>query len=148
MSLRQRTAPCSCRKLKYDGKKLAWSAVMFVVLSGRSRDNSRSPLTVLVRWVAYKGGLCFNASRRVARLAGAPSFHVNRPLIWTKSGHACRSTSAKFGHYFAFRKVFLPSSWMKLYSYWTSCPASFIWLPLFVNFRNKQWTTTRWFLHI
>ena len=28
-----------------------------------------------------KGGLCFNPSRRVARLAGAPSFHVNRPLV-------------------------------------------------------------------
>ena len=24
---------------------------------------------------------CFNSSRRVARLAGAPSFHVNRPLV-------------------------------------------------------------------
>ena len=53
---------------------------MFVVLSGRSRDNSCSPLTVPVRWVACKGGLCFNPSRRLARLAGAPSFHVNRPL--------------------------------------------------------------------
>ena len=53
---------------------------MFVVLSGRSRDNSRSPLTVPVRWVACKGGLCFNPFRCVARLAGAPSFHVNRPL--------------------------------------------------------------------
>ena len=31
-------------------------------------------------------------------------------IICTKSGHACRSTSAKFGHLFAFRKVFLPSS--------------------------------------
>ena len=27
-----------------------------------------------------KGGLCFNLSSRVARLAGAPSLHVNRPL--------------------------------------------------------------------
>ena len=38
--------PCPFRKLKEDGKKFPWSAVMFVVLSGRSRDNSRSPLTV------------------------------------------------------------------------------------------------------
>ena len=53
---------------------------MFVVLSDRSRDTSRSPLTVPVRWVACKGGLCFNPSSRVARLAGAPSLHVNRPL--------------------------------------------------------------------
>ena len=43
---------------------------------------SGRPLTVPVRRVACKGGLalCFNPSRRVARLAGAPSFHVNRPL--------------------------------------------------------------------
>ena len=39
-----------------------------------------SPLTVPVRWVACKGGLCFNPSSRVARLAGAPSLPVNRPL--------------------------------------------------------------------
>ena len=56
-------------------------------------------------------------------------------IIWTKSSHACRSTSAKFGHFFAFRKVFLPPLWMKLYSYWTFFHASLIWLPLFVNFR-------------
>ena len=62
-------------------KKFPLSAVMFIVLSGRSRDNSRSPLTVPVRWVACKGRLCFNPSRRVAQLAGAPSFHVNRPLL-------------------------------------------------------------------
>ena len=80
-SLRQRTGPCSCRKLKYDGKKFPWSAVVLVVLSGHSRDNSSNPLTVPVRWVACKGGLCFNPSGRVARLAGAPSFHVNRPLL-------------------------------------------------------------------
>ena len=53
---------------------------MFLVLSSRSKDNSRSPLTVPVRRVACKGGLCFNPSSRVARLAGAPSLHVNRPL--------------------------------------------------------------------
>ena len=40
----QRTGPCPCRKLKEDGKKFPWSAVMFVVLSGRAKDNSRSPL--------------------------------------------------------------------------------------------------------
>ena len=61
-------------------KKFPWSAVMFVVLSDCSSDNSRSPLTVLVRWVAYKGGLCFNLSSQVALLAGAPSLYVNRPL--------------------------------------------------------------------
>ena len=70
------------------------------------------------------------------------SWFYRRPLIsmkniiWTKSGHACRSTSGKFGPFFAFRKVFLPPLWMKLYSYWTFCHASLIWLPLFVNFRN------------
>ena len=53
---------------------------MFVVLSGHSRDNSRSPLTVLVRWIACKGRLSFNPSNRVALLAGAPSLHVNRSL--------------------------------------------------------------------
>ena len=57
-----------------------WSAVKFVVFSGRSRNNSRNPLTVPARWVACKGGLCFNPSSRVAQLAGAPSLHVNRPL--------------------------------------------------------------------
>ena len=41
--------PVLCRKLKYDGKKFRRSAVMFVVLSGRSIDNSRSPLTVPLR---------------------------------------------------------------------------------------------------
>ena len=51
---------------------------MFVVLSGRSKDNSRSPLTVPVRCVACKGGLCFNPSSRIAQLAGALSLHVNR----------------------------------------------------------------------
>ena len=35
-------------------------AVMLVALSGRSRDNSPSPLTVPIRRVACKGGLCFN----------------------------------------------------------------------------------------
>ena len=49
------------------------------------------------------------------------SFRINvKNIIWTKNGHACRSTSAKIGHFFAF----LPSSWMKLYSYWTSCHVS------------------------
>ena len=40
------------------------SAILFVVLSGRS-----------------KGGLCFNPPSRVARLAGAPCLHVNRVLV-------------------------------------------------------------------
>ena len=57
-----------------------WSAILFVVLSDRSKDSPRSPLTVPVRWVACKGGLCLNPPSRVARLAGAPSLHVNRPL--------------------------------------------------------------------
>ena len=77
---RAENRPVFVQQLKYDGKKFPWSAVMFVVLSGCSRDNSRSALTVPVRWVACKGGLCFNPSRRVARLAGAPSFQVNRLL--------------------------------------------------------------------
>ena len=37
-------------------------------------------LTIPVRWAACKGGLCFKDSRWVARLAGVPSLHVNRPL--------------------------------------------------------------------
>ena len=53
---------------------------MFVVLGGRSKHNSRSPLTLPVRLAACKGGLCFNPSSRVALLAGVPSLHVNRPL--------------------------------------------------------------------
>ena len=61
-------------------EKFPWSAVLFVVLSGRSEDSPCSPLTVMVRWVACKGGLCVKPSSRVARLAGAPSLRVNRPL--------------------------------------------------------------------
>ena len=69
---------------------------MFVVLSGRSRDNSSSPLTVPVRWVACKGGLCFNPSSRLARLVGAPSLHLNRPLNnYTASCTYGSSVSAK-----------------------------------------------------
>ena len=48
---------------------------------GRSKDNLRSPLTVPVRCVACKGGLCFNPTSRVARLAGASLLHVNRPSV-------------------------------------------------------------------
>ena len=65
----QRRGPCPCRKLKEDGKKFPWSAVMFVMLSGRAKGNSRRPFTVPVRWVACKGrGLCFNPSSQVAWL--------------------------------------------------------------------------------
>ena len=44
----QIAGPCPCRKLK-DGETFPWSAVLFVVLSGRSKDNQRSPLIVPVR---------------------------------------------------------------------------------------------------
>ena len=83
MSLRQRTGSCPGRKLKETEKKFLLSAILFVVLSGLSKDSLRSPLTVPVRWVACKGGLCFNPSSLVARLARAPSLHVKRPLIST-----------------------------------------------------------------
>ena len=56
----------------------------FVVLRGRSKDNSRSPLTA---------GLCFNPSSRVARLAGVPSHHINRPLnIECATGYFLRTS--------------------------------------------------------
>ena len=44
--------------IKLAAKKFLWSAILFVVLSGRSKDNPRSPPTVLVRRVACKGWLC------------------------------------------------------------------------------------------
>ena len=69
-------------------------------------------------------------------------------IIWTKSGHACRSTFAKFGHFFAFKKVCLPPLWMKLYSYWTFCHASLIDLfrlyILFSQYRSCDDTQEIW----
>ena len=44
-------------------------------------------LAVPVRWVACKGGLCFNPSSRVALLAVAPSLHVNRPFTCPRNVH-------------------------------------------------------------
>ena len=80
VSGREQARPMPMQEAEIDGKKFPSSAVIFVVLSGHSKDNSRSPLTVLVRRVACKGGLCFTPSSRVAWLARAPSLHVNRPL--------------------------------------------------------------------
>ena len=71
--------PVPVQEAEIRWKKGSLVGRLFVVLSGRSKDNSRSPLTVPVRWVACKGELCFNHSSWVAWLAGAPSFHVNRP---------------------------------------------------------------------
>ena len=51
--------PVSVQEAEIRWKKFLWSAIMFVVLSGRSTDSSRSPLTVPVRCVACKGGLCY-----------------------------------------------------------------------------------------
>ena len=64
-----------CRLIRWE--KVSLVAVMLVVLSSRSKHNSRSPLTVPVGCVACKGGLCLNPSSRVARLAGAPFPHVS-----------------------------------------------------------------------
>ena len=74
--------PVPVQEAEITWKKFPWSAVMFVVLRGHSKDSPRSPLTGSVRWVACKGGLCFNPSSRVARLAWPPSLHVNRPFTW------------------------------------------------------------------
>ena len=41
--------PVPVQEAEIRWKKFPWLAVTFVVLSGRSRDNSRSPLTVPVR---------------------------------------------------------------------------------------------------
>ena len=41
--------PVPVQEAKIRWKKVSLSAVMFVVLSGRTRDNSHSPLTVPVR---------------------------------------------------------------------------------------------------
>ena len=74
------------RPMPMQEAEIGWKKVSFVrcyvccASSGHSKDNSRSPLTVLVRWVAGKGRLCFTPSSRVAWLARAPSLHVNRPL--------------------------------------------------------------------
>ena len=46
-SAENRSVPVQEAEIRW--KKFPWSAVMFVVLSGRSRDSSRSPLTVPVR---------------------------------------------------------------------------------------------------
>ena len=63
MSLRQRTGPCPRKKLKQDEEKfLCGSAILFVVLSGRSKDSPRSPLTVPVGLVA-----CVKADSPVCR---------------------------------------------------------------------------------
>ena len=48
----------SDKKIKLAAKKFLWSAILFVGLSGHSKDSQRNPLTVPVRRVAWKGGLC------------------------------------------------------------------------------------------
>ena len=52
---------------------------MFVVLSGRSKDIPRSPLTVPVRWAACtcKGRRCVNPSSRVAQVASSKQALIN-----------------------------------------------------------------------
>ena len=62
--------PVPVQEAEIRWKKFPWSAIMFVVLSGRPRDNSCSPITVPFRWVACEGGLCFNPSSWVAWLGG------------------------------------------------------------------------------
>ena len=61
-------------------KKVFWLAIFFVVLSGHSKDNSCSPLTVPVRWVACKGQLCVNPSSPVSP-GTLLHVHVNRPYM-------------------------------------------------------------------
>ena len=39
----------SDKKIKLKAKKFLWSAILFVVLSGHSKDSPRSPSTVPVR---------------------------------------------------------------------------------------------------
>ena len=46
-----------------------------------------------------------------------------------------RSTSAKFWTSFCFKIGFFASMWMKTCWYWTSSRISFIWFPVFGNFR-------------
>ena len=41
--------PVPVQEAEIRWKNFPWSAVMFVVLSGRPRDNSHSPLTIPVR---------------------------------------------------------------------------------------------------
>ena len=75
-----RSVPVQEAEIRWKKRFLGRPLCLFVVLSSHSKDSPRSPLTVPVRWVACKGGLCSNPSSRVARLAGAPSLHVTRPL--------------------------------------------------------------------
>ena len=41
--------PVSVQEAEIRGKKFLWSAILFVVLSGRSKGSSLSPFTVPVR---------------------------------------------------------------------------------------------------
>ena len=41
--------PVPVQEIKFAAKKFLWSAGLFVVLSGRSKDSPRSPLTIPVR---------------------------------------------------------------------------------------------------
>ena len=48
--------------------------------------------------------------------------------------------SAKFGIFFCFWLGFFTLAWMKNYCYWPSLRISFIWSPVFGNFRFFKWT--------
>ena len=41
--------PVSVRESKLAAKKFLWSAILFVMLSGRSKDSPRSPLAISAR---------------------------------------------------------------------------------------------------
>ena len=71
--------------------KFIWSAILFVVLSGRSKDNSRSPLMSQLGELHVKAGFVLT----LLRLAGTPSLHVNRPL---KNQNASKALFTYVGH--------------------------------------------------
>ena len=64
-------------------KKFLWLAILFVVLSGRSKDNSRSPLTIPVRWVACKGGSVPTVLARKPGYPGHPPSMKTGPYLRT-----------------------------------------------------------------
>jgi len=65
---RQRIGPCPCRKLNLPSKKIFWSAILFVVLSGRSQDIAKA-----ARWQSRLGKLHVKARHVSTPLAGALS---------------------------------------------------------------------------
>ena len=48
--------PVPMQEIKLAAKKFLWSAILFVVLSGRSKDRPRSPLTIRLGELHVKAG--------------------------------------------------------------------------------------------